>query len=200
MLSFLTRHASRVKGVLSGFDRVRFRGTLRWLAHVKGLLGYLSYKSVLLKEFKEHAVSLTESIKQATKQIASEPIEYLPSSQSDKQDVACEIAEREGITEGLVCVLSCVEPCLTFEVGPNKPTKKLVDRRFDPQHRPLLVVHLHRVAIQGVPDARAFRSASQVREGKRKAQLDHPCSIRVSSVAEKDMESALIVKKSAAGR
>lgn len=59
MLSFLTRHASEVKGWLSGFDRVRFRGTLRWLAHLKGVAGYLSHKSVLLKDFKEHAMSLT---------------------------------------------------------------------------------------------------------------------------------------------
>lgn len=129
MLSFLTRHASRVKGVLSGFDRVRFRGTLRWLAHVKGLMGYLSYQSVLLKEFKEHAMSLTESIKQATQQVASEPIEYLPSSSIGKEDAARGIAQREGITEGLVCVLSCVEPCVTFEVGPNRQAKKLELRR-----------------------------------------------------------------------
>jgi hypothetical protein len=130
MLSFLTRHASRVKGVLSGFDRVRFLGTLRWLAHVKGLLGYLSYKSVLLKEFREYAMSLTESIKQATKEIASEPIAYLPSSAASKDEVARGIAEREGLTEGLVCVLSCVEPCFTFEVGPNKQMKKLELRKF----------------------------------------------------------------------
>jgi hypothetical protein len=130
MLSFVTRHASRVKGVLSGFDRVRFLGTLRWLAHVKGLLGYLSYQSVLLKEFREYAMSLTASIKQATQQIASEPIAYLPSSAASKEEVARGIAEREGITEGLVCVLSCVEPCFTFEVGPNKQKKELELRKF----------------------------------------------------------------------
>jgi hypothetical protein len=130
MLSFVTRHASHVKGVLSGFDRVRFLGTLRWLAHVKGLLGYLSYQSVLLKEFREYAMSLTASIKQATQQIASEPIAYLPSSAASKDEVAREIAEREGITEGLVCVLSCVEPCFTFEVGPNKQKKELELRKF----------------------------------------------------------------------
>ena len=33
MPSFLTRHELNVKGVLSGFDRVRLRGTLRQLAN-----------------------------------------------------------------------------------------------------------------------------------------------------------------------
>ena len=132
MQSFLTRHASCVKGVLSGFDRVRFRGTLRWLAHVEGLRGYLSYKSVLLKNFTEHAKSLTHSIKRATKELAAErqPIEYLQSSRCSKEEVAREIAERNGVTEGLVCVLSCLEPCFTFEVGPNRATKKLELRKM----------------------------------------------------------------------
>jgi hypothetical protein len=50
---------------------------------------------------------------------------YLPSSSLRKEDVARDIAEREGITEGLVCVLTAVEPCHTFTVGPNRETKKL---------------------------------------------------------------------------
>jgi len=130
MQSFLTRHASRVKGVLSGFDRVRFRGTLRWLAHVRGLMGFLSYQSVLLKDFKEYVKSLTAAIKRATSDVAKEPIEYLASSQVSKEQVAREIAQRDRIREGLVCVLSCVEPCSTYEVGPNRDAKKLELRKI----------------------------------------------------------------------
>jgi len=37
MQQFLTRHQSVVKGVLSGLDRVRFRGTIRWLATLHGM-------------------------------------------------------------------------------------------------------------------------------------------------------------------
>ena len=42
-----------------------------------------------------------------------------------KEDVAREIAERDGVTEGLVCVLTAVEPCHTFTVGPNRERKRL---------------------------------------------------------------------------
>lgn len=52
MRSFLLRHASKIKGVLNGLDRIRFRGTLRWLANTRGMMNWLWHRQVLLKEFK----------------------------------------------------------------------------------------------------------------------------------------------------
>ena len=37
MEQFIARYQEQISGVLSGFDRVVFRGTLRWIAHVGGL-------------------------------------------------------------------------------------------------------------------------------------------------------------------
>ena len=128
MKSFLTRHQSEVKGVLSGFDRVRFRGTLRLLASLRGLSRWLAHHGVLLKSFKGFAMGLTDTIKQSTERLAEQagrPLHYLHSSSLRKEDFARGIAERDGITDGLVCVLTCVEPCLTFTVGPNRQTKRL---------------------------------------------------------------------------
>jgi hypothetical protein len=39
--------------------------------------------------------------------------------------VAKAIAARDGITEGLVCMLTCVEPCASFEIYRNRETKRL---------------------------------------------------------------------------
>lgn len=128
MNTFLTRHASQVKGMLSGFDRVRFRGTLRWLANLRGMGVWLSCASVLLKDFRDYAMGLTDQIKQATHNLAKEagrPVHYLHSSSLRKEDLARDIAARDGITEGLVCVLTAVEPCMTYTVGPNREAKKL---------------------------------------------------------------------------
>lgn len=133
MQSFLTRHEGKVKGVLNGFDRVRFRGTLRLLANVSGLRRWLSYRSVLLKDFKVLAMELTDTIKQTTQQLADDagrPLIYLRSSSTRKEGLAREIATSDGVTSGLVCVLTCVEPCLTFKVGPNRQTKHLELRSF----------------------------------------------------------------------
>ena len=128
MKTFLTQHAEKIKGTLSGFDRVRFRGTLRWLANTKGLMSWLWRAKVLLKDFKEYSMGLTDQIKQSTKDLAQQqerPIQYLPSSSVRKENVARKIAEQDGITEGLVAVLTAVEPCKTFQVRRNREAKKL---------------------------------------------------------------------------
>ena len=55
MHRFTTKYADRLAGVLSGFDRLVFRGTLRRLSYVEGLRDYLWERKVLLKEFGAHA-------------------------------------------------------------------------------------------------------------------------------------------------
>ncbi len=132
--SFLTRHASEVKGTLSGLDRVRFRGTLRWLANTQGMGAWLHRANVWLKDFKGAAMRLTETIKQATQQLAERdrrPVESLASSSIRKEDDAKDIAQRDGVTSGLVCVLSAVEPCITFTVGPNRQAMMREVRRHE---------------------------------------------------------------------
>ncbi len=129
MDTFLARHASVVQGVLSGFDRVRFRGTQRWLANDRGLRSGLWKPPVLLKDFKDYALGLTEQIKRATELLAESahrPVQDLPSSSPRKEDVAREIAERDGVTQGLVCVFTAAWPCQTFTVGGNRALQKLV--------------------------------------------------------------------------
>ena len=89
---------------------------------------WLSRRSVLLKDFKEYALSLTEQVREETKKIADTaqcPVIYLQSSKQSKEDLAKQIAATNGVREGLVCVLTSVEQCQTFTVGPNAKTKHL---------------------------------------------------------------------------
>jgi hypothetical protein len=126
--SFLTRYCADVKGILSGFDRVRFRGTLRWLANLQGMGTWLSHAGILFKGFTAYATELTDRIKAATQDMAESqqrPLLYLNSSSTRKEDQAREIAQRDQISSGLVCILSAVEPCMSFTVGPNRQAKKL---------------------------------------------------------------------------
>jgi hypothetical protein len=128
MHSFLQCHDAEIKGVLSGFDRIRFRGTLRWLASVRGMFGFLQAVSVLLKDFRAWMSERTERIRAASQQVAQEagrPVIYLHSSRASKEQLAVDIAERDAISEGLVCVLTCVEPCKSFRVAKNADTKRL---------------------------------------------------------------------------
>lgn len=128
MQSFLARHDENIKGVLSGFDRVRFRGTLRLVANKRGLCAWLHQQNVLFKDFRPYSAAITDTLREATTKLAErsgKPVEYLWSSRIRKEHHAREIARRDGVTEGLVCILSAVEPCKTFKVRKNRAAKEL---------------------------------------------------------------------------
>ena len=138
MEAFLSKHANAVIGVLSGFDRLVFRGTLRMLAHRSGMAAYLWAARVLLKDFGNHAEGLTRQVRDASEELAlrtNRPIYYLPSSASRKEDIAREIARADNITEGLICVLTAVEPCLSYEIVRDRDRKRL---ELVPRHRKCL--------------------------------------------------------------
>lgn len=128
MSSFVDAHGEKIKGVLSGFDRVRFRGTKRMLANVDGLGCFLWIVRVLLKDFKSWSMDLTDRIRGAMERLAGRrerPVIYLPSCHTDKEAIARDIAQRDGITGGLICVLKCVESCDSFHVRRDKSRKQL---------------------------------------------------------------------------
>lgn len=128
MKRFLERHRSRITGTLSGFDRVLFRGTLRSIAYVKGLEIFLYSRRVLMKDFGTYVVSLSQRLVEHAKQLASESgraYVYLPSSKDSKEEVALQIMARDGIQQGLICVLAAVEPCQSFDLRKDRATKKL---------------------------------------------------------------------------
>jgi hypothetical protein len=43
-LRFIQRHAEKIIGMLNGWDRIRLRGTFRWLANVDGMESYFEAK------------------------------------------------------------------------------------------------------------------------------------------------------------
>lgn len=128
MNQFIKRHENHIHGVLSGFDRIRFRGTIRWLGSVRGVMTFLWELQVRLTEFTAWAKGLTQQIIDASERIAiaaGRPMIFLPSSSTSKEERALEIAKTDRVTEGLICVFKCVEQCHTFKVGPNAQAQKL---------------------------------------------------------------------------
>lgn len=128
MKSFIARYSDRILGCLSGFDRLVFRGTLRRIAFPEGLMSLLWKRQVLLKDFGEFAQAMTERVKQAALAEAGglgRPNQYLASGRTSKEQIAREIADRDGIKRGLIAVLRCVEPCSTFDVFRDRRHKRL---------------------------------------------------------------------------
>jgi hypothetical protein len=119
MKAFLQRFGGIVLGVLSGFDRLVFKGKLRQLYSPNGMNCYLAANHLLRKDFKTHAKAVTEQVLHSAllaQAKASGRFRYLNSSQISKEEAARAIATEQGIQEGLVCVLQCVEPCWTLDL------------------------------------------------------------------------------------
>jgi hypothetical protein len=128
MEQFIQHYQKNIIGHLSGFDRLVLRGTLRALAVKSGMLNYLWHIGVRLKDlgpfFKEKSEQLkAASLRQA--QRLDRPIVYLTSPKVSKEDLARQMAQRDKIRKGLICVLTVVEPCQSYEVFRNKAEKKL---------------------------------------------------------------------------
>lgn len=156
MEGFLSRHAGAVIGVLSGFDRLVFRGTLRGLLlRNYGMARYLWANRVLLKDFGGHAEALSQQVKAASEALASEtgrPLRYLASSAASKEAVAREIAKADRVERGLICILSAVEPCWSFAIVRDRASKRLV--MAAQQRKCLHLYHYHLDPRLGLMHAR----------------------------------------------
>jgi hypothetical protein len=148
MRAFLTRFAALVRGVLSGFDRLFLCGTLRRIAHPRGLQHYLWVHRIPYKDFAAHSQEVTARLEEASlrqaRQLGRE-VRYLNSARFRKEDIAREIAERDRIKNGLICVLRSVDPCLAVYLHKNHRTRKL-----EIQFRPRKCLHLYHYQIHPV--------------------------------------------------
>jgi hypothetical protein len=134
MECFIQEHQEKAVGVSSGFARLALRGTLRSLAVTAGMMDFLSRMGVLLKNFGAFVETKTKTLRDASTEAArrlGRPIRYLQSSTIGKETVARQIAQADGITDGLICVLSCVEPYMSYEIHRNREEEKLV---LEPRH------------------------------------------------------------------
>ena len=128
MEQFIQHYGKDIIGHLSGFDRLVLRGTLRTLAVKNGMFHYLWQVKVLLKDFGKFVQEKSAQLKAASlaeAQRQHRPIIYLQSPQESKEVVARQIAQRDRIQQGLIAVLTAVEPCQSYEVFRNREGKKL---------------------------------------------------------------------------
>jgi len=129
MERFIEKYRDQIMGILSGFDRLVFRGSLRRLNYghwdralgalvARGMEEYLWQNKILFKHYAEHVKHVSERLKQATLKRYRErnlPVIFLRSSQVDKEKLARRVAEEKKIRSGPVCALSSLEPSPTFE-------------------------------------------------------------------------------------
>ena len=148
MQAFLTKFVALVRGVLSGFDRLFFCGTLRRVSHTRGLQHYLWALRIPYKDFAAHSREVTARLEEASRGHARQlgrAIRYLNSAQHRKEDIAREIAARDRLRNGLICVLRSVDPCMSFQINKNHQTHKL-----EIHYRQRKCLHLYHYQIHPV--------------------------------------------------
>src|SRR4030042_4008015 len=94
-MKLMELYQDKIIGAIRGLDRIRFRGTLRWLASEHGLGTFMNHARILLKDFSGWAEGMTSMIRQSCESRADQAgIEklYLRNSGIDKEKLARQIA------------------------------------------------------------------------------------------------------------
>ena len=118
MNTILEQYKDKINGTFSFFDRMIIKGHIFQLFSLSGRKYFLSGVNVLLKDFSAYANQVTDEIVAHVENMAvtlQRPLQYLTSSKIPKEQTALEILRDNPVTEGLICILSVVEGCQTFQ-------------------------------------------------------------------------------------
>lgn len=126
---FVDQYSEKITGVVSCFDRILFKGYLP-LGFGTAMERFISNQGLLLKDFKRFVTTHSETIKAHAEAMANKrerPFLYLDRNNVRKEDEARRIAQRDGITRGLVCVFRAVEGCQSFKLVPGEGRPRLLN-------------------------------------------------------------------------
>ena len=132
MKKFLQHHRDQILGVLSGFDRMRLRGSLRLLQSEGGVATWLQRVGVAVGDFLGFAEGLTKRFCRRSEQLAAEggrKVDYLPGV-VDKEERVQKIRDEQGaVDNGLVAVLSTLEMGMSYTMFRRRDNDFAVLRR-----------------------------------------------------------------------
>lgn len=131
MKDFLEKFQDKIIGVQHGFDHIEIKGYIKDFQIDKSFYYYLSKKECLLKDYKEFVLKRRDKLRKHIDKIAKQTNchrEHLYSAEREKLDIAKEIVKRDSVKEGLICILSAVEPCHAITVRKNMETGMLERR------------------------------------------------------------------------
>ena len=130
MKGFVKKHSTKISGTIACFDRMVFKGYLP-VSWSDFMAGFMMSQGLLLKDFKKFVTTHSERVKRHGREIAERNARpYIHLNRTiRKEEKAREIADRDGITEGLICVLAAVEACQSFKLVPGERRPRLVSAR-----------------------------------------------------------------------
>jgi len=127
---FIRKHAGKIIGVLSCFDRVVFKGYLP-IASAQRMGHFLDGQGLLRKQFKPFVLEQAQRLKQHAEAMCKRlgrPYRYLTQA-ARKEDLVQRILRDRSVSDGLVCVLAAVEGCGSFKLAYGEGCPRLVNAR-----------------------------------------------------------------------
>jgi len=126
MATFMERHADKIRGVLSCFDRVVITGTLPDLCHQEAMARYLGARQVRLFDYPRWAEPFRDRIRTHAEQLAKEAgltIEFIRRGKDlRKEERIKRLLATRGEHVGLVHIFSAMEPCPSYRPWHDKRT------------------------------------------------------------------------------
>ena len=118
MDTFVQRFGGKIKGVISGFDRIVFKGCLRPLMFADGAMSFFRSRGVLNKDYKEWVMAQSKMLAEKADAYAlaqcGRGIIPISSCNERKETIAHKRQHDLKITDGLIGVWSCTEACSTY--------------------------------------------------------------------------------------
>lgn len=128
MSTLIERYASKVRGVLSCYDRVIIQGTLPNVCHAEGMTAYLNARRIRIFDYPRFAEPLRDQIRANAEAVAQRhglEIEFIRKMDSfRKEDRIQEILKGRGTDPGLVHIFSAMEACPSYKPWHDKQTHR----------------------------------------------------------------------------
>ena len=119
MNMFVTKFKDIVKGIMTGFDRIVFKGSILPLMNAKGAMSFCQTHGIRNKDFKSWAMEQTSQVVGYAERYAHEHcgcgIQPILSSKTRKEDIAHKRQQESGIDSGLIGVWSATESCWSYK-------------------------------------------------------------------------------------
>jgi hypothetical protein len=114
----IRRFGNAIKGVITGFDRIVFKGSILPLCYGEGAMSFCGRRGILNKDYKSWMMAQTEllleTLDRSAREQCGEGIVHLSSWRSDKGELARKRQKERGIESGLIGVWSCLESGNTY--------------------------------------------------------------------------------------
>jgi hypothetical protein len=145
--TFEKAYQDQILGTLTTVDRLIVRGHLMAFWYDRAFQNFLHRQGVRMADFGRYVQNATEAVRahaQGLAQRSGRPWCHLNKTIRGKDDLAREIARKDGIQEGLICVFSAMElaNCFAFVGGAIVPRQRkclhfyfyLIDRELGLMH------------------------------------------------------------------